>query len=173
MNILVDVDGVVVDTTGEVLRRYNIDYGDSLTNEDVLDWYTHKFVKPQCGKRVYGYYAEKDLYDKLEPIEGAVEAISALRENHRVIFVTSGFFFGKIKFLKRHGFIDDVKYDKNLIFAHSKDLILGDLLIDDRIENCLGRPSLLFDQPWNRKAIRMPIAYGWENVLEELEAFYG
>ena len=167
MNILVDVDGVVVDTSGEVLRRYNLDFGDKLTNWDIKDWHTHKFVKPECGKRIYEYFAQSDLYDRLPLISGAAEVIRELRQVHRVIFVTSGLFFGKVKFLKRHGLIRDVEYEKDLIFAHSKDLILGDVLIDDRIENCLGRTAFVFDQPWNRHVV-MPRVFGWENVLEEL-----
>lgn len=172
MNILVDVDGVVVDTSGEVLRRYNLDFGDHLTNWDIKDWYTHKFVKPECGERIYDYYAEEDLYDGLSPIDGAVETIETLRRTNRVTFVTSGFFFSKVRFLKRHGLIKNEKYDDDLVFCHDKSLIVGDLLIDDRIKNCRSRLSLLFNQPWNQHA-KMPRAYGWTNVLEELEAIHG
>lgn len=168
MIVLCDFDGVIADTTGEVIRRYNMDYDDNLTNDDIKDWYTHKFVKPACGKRVYRYYKTDDIYLDVKPIEGALETIKKIREEHRLVIVTSGLSKGKVKWMQRYGLIEDDFYDPDLIFAHDKNLIQGDVLVDDRIENCMSRVSILFDQPWNRHAVLMGRAVGWEDVMKRL-----
>lgn len=170
MIVLCDFDGVIADTTGEVIRRYNIDYDDDLSNDDIRDWYTHKFVKPQCGKRVYGYYKDPNIYLDVRPIDGAIETIAVMRKNgYRVVVVTSGISIGKVKWMERYGLITDSFYDPDLIFAHDKKLIEGNILIDDRIDNCLGRAAILFDQPWNRHVVHAGRAIGWQDLLKKLE----
>lgn len=170
MNILCDIDGVIANTSGAVLKLYNKDYYDNVTNNDILEWNTHKFVKPECGEKVYDYYTRDDIYSYVEPIEGALFAVQYLRvKGHRVIFVTSGLTAAKVLWMMKYGLVLDRYYDPDLVFAHDKTLIAGDVLIDDKIENCRGRTSILFDQPWNRTENHVRRARDWTDVLDILE----
>lgn len=172
MNLLIDIDGTVADLGTEWLGKYNLDYNDTLTNDDILNWNTHTFVKPECGTKIYDYLSLPDLYDNVKPIPGALEVIGQLRqEGHRIIYVTSGLYPAKIEWLFKRGFMPDGYIgwasSPDFVIAHDKSLIRGDLLVDDKPENVYDfnpDTSILFDQPWNREAQYLTRARGWSDV---------
>lgn len=63
------------------------------------------------------------------------------------------------------------------VFTPHKELVEGDVLIDDKPENCFNfymssykRKGILLDQPWNRNT-QVPIldrARGWDEVIKKL-----
>lgn len=164
MRIACDVDGVIANLHDEWYRRYNRDYNDNLTMDRVLTWDVHKFVKPECGTLVYRYLADPDLYDNIQPIEGAVEGVRRLREmGHEVFYVTSctyGMVDQKARWLERFGFAtprdNGASLPRDLIVANSKQYIKADLLIDDAAHNIADwvdenrSRGILFDYPHNR-----------------------
>jgi 5'(3')-deoxyribonucleotidase len=173
-NILVDVDGVLADLNTEWLTRYNRDYSDTLTPKDLTEWSMVKFVKPECGTRIFSYLDLPDLYDSVLPFENSQEAIQTIRDSgHRVVFVSSGVggAFAKFKWLDKMGFKPG-KWGEDFINAHDKSLIKGLLLIDDRDQNILDYGSLqsiLFDAPHNQ-GLNWPFrAKNWNEVIRILE----
>ena len=78
--IAMDVDSVVADLGTAWLNRYNRDYNDNMTNENILSWDTHKYVKPECGKKIYEYIEDPSLYDEVLPICGSLWAMDALSD---------------------------------------------------------------------------------------------
>lgn len=157
--IACDVDGVVADLSAEWYRRYNLRYNDDLTPARVTDWDTSKFVKPECGKRIFEILNEPDLYAAVPEIQGAREGVAALRAaGHRVVFVSScvvGAMDQKYRWLLEHGFVEGAMQggqSKDVIFAHSKDMIRADLLIDDGPHNVEAWPgtAILVDGLYNR-----------------------
>jgi len=72
MIIAVDVDGVIVDLVTPWLRRYNLDYNDDLTPESIQDWEVDKFVKIECGERIYKYIENPDIYYEALPIKDSL-----------------------------------------------------------------------------------------------------
>lgn len=169
--VLCDVDGVVADMIPEWLYFYNMDYDDCLTVDNIVGWSVHNFVKNACGKKIYDYLAYENLYDDVQPFPGALEGIKELREaGFRVVFVTSGVQPAKIKWLQRHGFIEDWMSSKDVIIAHDKSLVRGDYLIDDGLHNCeaFDGVAILFDQPWNRHSDEFFRVSNWDFVTEYL-----
>jgi len=161
MRIAVDVDGVLSALHEEWYRRYNRDYDDDLTNERVLSWDTHEYVKPECGKRIYDYLYDADLYEHIEPVAGSLEGVNALRnDGHRVFFVTAnvrGMTDQKWDWLVRHGFMDSKnRAPIDMVVAFDKLLIDADLIIDDKAQTCVDwveqkrRKAILFEYPHNR-----------------------
>lgn len=175
MIIAVDVDGVIIDTISEILRRYNHDYNDHLTCVEILEWDVSKFVKPVCGKEIFSYFEVPDVYRSALPIENAHIGICALRAmNHRVIFVTTaapGTYGVKQGILTERGYLQD---GKDYIECADKSLIRADVLVDDGIHNlrAFRGEHIIFDQPWNTNdsisgAWR---AHSWLQVVRIIEA---
>lgn len=153
----VDVDGVVADLQKEWLRRYNEDYNDNFPADKWIIWDIHRLIKPKCGIKIYEYLEDPTIYDNVEPIEGALEAIEKLSNFFRIIFVTNstlGASGAKYNWLNKYKFI--YKLD-DYIECKDKSLVRANWLIDDRMENLLGfcGKKILYTQPWN-------IHSGWE-----------
>lgn len=166
MNITIDVDGVVADMIPEWLGRYNNDYGDNLKSFDIKAWDTSKYVKPECGKKIYRYLEDPTLYDNVLPIPHALEEIASIRMEHDVYFVTScveGMMGRKYRWLNDHGFAVSIK---NYIEASNKGMICGDILVDDypvNLQKFHGK-GILFSQPWNFGTPAVAIAGSWLDV---------
>lgn len=170
MLVLVDVDSVVADLIPEWLRLYNLDYGDSLTKDNITDWSMDKFVKPECGLKIYDYLKSDSLYDGVVPIDGALSGVAHLRsEGHRIVYASAGIHSSaKFRWLERHGF-EPGKYAQNYVVIYDKSLLKGDLLVDDRdknIEQFNARKSILFNQPWNQNCLWPRRAYTWSDVTQ-------
>lgn len=157
MNVIaVDVDGVCADLHTEWLRRYNAEYNDDLTVDRIHQWEMVTAVKPECGKDIYRYLGQPDLYEHVPVIEGAKEGIADLREaGYRVVFVTSctkGMTDQKWGWLERHGFLEaGSRGNADLIIAHDKSLIRASVLVDDYDGNFKGWETfgILFSAPYN------------------------
>jgi len=177
MRCLIDVDGVVCDLHTEWLRRYNAEYGDNLTNEDIKEWGLKPFVRPECGDRIYDYLNE-NLYGVETPaIGGAREGLERLRRaGDTITFVTScvapGMFDSKVEWLRREGMMYKPDGLVATLDGTSKLVVAGDVLIDDRGETVrkftwAGRIAILFTQPWNRDDWAPARMESWEEVEED------
>lgn len=173
--VLVDVDGVVADLNTEWLRRYNEEYDDSLTCDQLTGWDLTRFVKPECGGRIYKYLHQDDLYDGVQPIAGALEGIEALRvAGWRVVFLTSSTpagAKGKMRWLDRHKFTERTRHNKDVIIAHDKALVRGAVLVDDGAHNVKAYPgyTVLFDAPHNQDYQTNFRAHNWSEALYQAD----
>lgn len=172
MRILIDIDSVLADIMEVWLPRYNHDYNDDLEKEEITDWEMTKFVKPECGKKIYSYLLQDELYDDMPMVDGALEGVRALeRWGHEVFYVTAGFNLGKFRWMKRNGFLGDgYLADRKYIVCYHKNMISGDLIIDDNVDTVKNYPNggIIFDQPWNRGNYMLR-AVGWDEVLRLVE----
>ena len=184
--VLCDVDGVVADLLTEWLGRYNVRWGDDLTKEDILAWDLAKFVRPECGNQVFDILWEEDLYDYVSPIEGALEGIHEFREmGCRVVYVTSSNEItakSKMVWLDLNGFLDKslppVSQGLDVVIAHDKSLVSGEIMVDDHVGNLLttqARLPILFAQPHNEIFAddgwcRLD---GWEEVVTGIAEWVG
>jgi 5'-nucleotidase len=158
MIVACDVDEVVVDLMPEWIGRYNADYGDTLTVDAIHKWEIEEFVKPECGRRIYDYLSDDDLYESSQPVPDAIGGILALRDmGIRVVFVTSQDHPRKRAWLERHGLLTLTRRGSSddYVAASDKGLVCGDVLIDDYLHNLerFDRPwrtPIIFDRPWNR-----------------------
>ncbi|NLN26989.1 MAG: 5'(3')-deoxyribonucleotidase [Firmicutes bacterium] len=129
MRILIDMDGVLCNLMDKWLRRYNEDYGDALSTEQITSWGPHRFAK--AGRRIYKYLSLPGFFRDLVPLPGAVENMRRLlAAGFDVLIVTAA----------RRGHQDKRDWvsehlpffnTDNMIFAHRKELIRGDILFDD------------------------------------------
>lgn len=168
MRILLDIDYCIAPLHDEWLKRYNRDFDDNLTSEQITEWNMEKFVKPECGKYIYSYLSAPDLYDDMTPSPASITAVALLNAyGYDVRFVTSGVSQSKINFLYRHNFINS---DKDFVIAADKSLIIGDVLVDDYDENLrtFRGAGILFDAPHNRHAKVGYRIYNWIQAVDTI-----
>lgn len=189
MLIFVDLDGVVIDLITAWLARYNQAYDDNLTKQKVTGWNLDRFVKPECGKDIYKYLDDPQLYHAAEPEPGALEYIPQLwaLPGVRVVFNTTavrGTMGAKLDWLQRYNLVPAGWGSRDYIEVSDKGLLHpGGWLVDDGVHNIEAYQGgkVLFRQPWNDDYQAGPLpgagsrparshvvqsARGWPQVLE-------
>lgn len=148
--ILVDVDLTFVDSGWPwldwMMSVYQCDADCSAMENDrnskgLYDYNLSKYFPNRCKQAIepYEFWEDPHLYDKLQPIEGAVEAVRRLNEaGHPIRFVSyckKGHFSSKVRFLKRHCPFLDLEGGKDgsgFYATKYKAGVSGGIIIDDR-----------------------------------------
>ena len=189
--VLLDVDGVVADFVGPTLAEVSKITGRRYTPDDVTGWDLRAALGLEASEwdrvtkriRSLGFCLTQPTYP------GACDAVRRLRERAEVYFVTTPWRGAVTWAYDRDRWLEQKFGEvigRRVVHTGHKHLIRGDLLIDDKPENCErwaaanDWPScaLLFTRPWNRAhqvtdgsgVVRVD---GWCDVfakLAELEA---
>jgi 5'(3')-deoxyribonucleotidase len=181
--VLVDVDQVVADLYPSWFGRYNKEYSDDLHTDRVTSWNMEQFVKPECGKDIFRYLSQRDLYDDVLPVHGALEGINHIRSlGFRVVFLTaSNLHMGgrKLQWLIEHGFLTvekDQHHHHDYVECVDKSLFapVGSFMIDDYPVNL--RPyqgqRVLFTQPHNANLDTVSEGMVRVNNWAQVKAFF-
>lgn len=175
MVILVDLDGVCADLLSVWLSLYNKEYGDDVQPHHITEWDTHKFVKEECGLKLYDYLATPNLFRDLPIISGCQKSLSNLVElGHRVIIATAAptfvetSHFDKYAWVKKH--LPFLGGKKNFVALDDKNLLKGDLLIDDGPHNIKSFSGLTcaFDTSYNKDVEATWRVSGWEEFDQKV-----
>ena len=155
MEILLDVDGVVADFSGYLLRSV---YSE-LTADDVICWDIMSLMTEEQRVMAIARLKSADWWLNQPVMLGAKEAVETLREDgHNIHWVTSPWYscarweWARRLWLDRHFGAKP----QDITSTYRKDLICGDVLVDDKFEHVHGwcrrqeRPGILFDAPYNR-----------------------
>lgn len=177
--LLFDLDGVCANLAAKWLAVYNREWGDDLTLGEIVEWEWHRFVRPECGKRIYHYLNRPGFFADLEPIPGAVSALERLKDRAELVVLTASpreAMADKVNWIRRHlPFIPK----ENVIITYRKDLVWGDVLFDDAPRNLRHFRGfrVLMDYPYNRNFHDTYRVRNWaefealmERVLTHLEA---
>lgn len=167
LTILLDVDGPCAKLVEYAIEYINNNFRepeDDLEEKDVWTW---DFLDPENSILTKEESDDLQYHFKTSrasrfflPCMDAVRTVEKMRDlGHRVVFVTSPFPGAdswpgdRIKWLKMHF---DAQ-DRDIIFAHDKYLVSGDIFIDDNIRNVVlwshanpNGDSYLMDHHWNR-----------------------
>lgn len=152
LQIILDSDGVLAEPIKKVLILYNKEYKDNLKYEDITDWDLCKFQKE--GSDICKYFRDKNFFRDLPVIfEAQIYVKKLIDDGHDVIIATASHKNGVIdKFDWFEEYFPFVKYE-NIIPISRKDLLLGDVMLDDGGHNLLTskcKYPVVFDSPWNR-----------------------
>lgn len=92
----------------------------------------------------------EELFRYTTYVEGGIEAVKRLQEDHEVYFVTS--VCEKVEQLRKKQVYEMFGSTKNLIITPHKYLIKGDLMIDDgphNIDSSICDKNIVFNRDWN------------------------
>ena len=171
MIIAIDIDDVICNLVEQWVKEYNFDFQDNLTLDKITEWDISKFVKKECGKKIFRYIEDPTIYERVTIKKNTISAINKIKNNFdRVIFITAstvGAAGRKFSLLKEYNLIDD---KKDYFECHDKSLINYSLLIDDRYDNVINNRenNILFNAPWNLKYDFKRRANDWSEILEML-----
>lgn len=151
-----DMDGPLVDLHAPWFDMYNKDYGDDLSANKITEWGVHKFVKFECGMRIYKYLQTPGLFSSAKPVPGAIDALKELHNSGDVdiYFLTDPLDIGsayqeKIEWVRRYlPFIEG----RRVIASPVKHLFKGHILHDDCGDHLTNFDGIriAWDAPYNR-----------------------
>ena len=121
-----------------------------------------KKVREVCLSKPY-------FFQTLPPITGAIEAVKRLFELYEVYFLSTPMWEVPTSYTEKRLWVEEhfgVLAEKRLILTHRKDLVIGDILIDDRPNNGASN----FQGLWIHFG---SLAYpDWKTILAYLEEYY-
>ncbi len=153
LTILFDADDVAENLLNCWVNLLNERYGTSVDFENVKDWDITLAFPALTQQQIFGVLLEDDLWRRLEPIPGSQRVLQKWHsQGHQLYMVTaSDYRTCKIKterILQMFPFLD---WD-HIIFAANKQMIRGDILIDDGVHNLVNGDyvKILFNRPHNK-----------------------
>ncbi len=178
MTILVDMDDTIEQLLKAWVSRANAKYGRNVSLDEITDWNVAAPYPGVTKKEIYGVTYEPGFWSSIEPMPGAAEALRHfMDEGHEVYIVTAteiehveekmkGLLFRYFPFLSW----------AQVIITGRKQMIRGDVLIDDGIHNLVGGEyrKILFTAPHNRdydaEANGMIRVHTWEETVRIIDA---
>lgn len=176
LTILVDVDDVLDDLTNAWVNAVNVKYGMNVKPDDIKSWDIETYFDGLSRNQVFSPLHKEYFWDDLKPIEGAQEYLKRLIDDgHTVVLVTSSH-PNTVKF--KYDFL--VKYFpyiafRDIIFTSRKQMVKGDVLIDDAPHNLEGGEyaKILMKAPHNSlydaEANGMQRADNWEQIYSIID----
>ncbi len=164
MRIIVDLDEVIVDLMGPLLKEYNRRYKADILIEDITQW--NLLTKDMCD-----IFKEPNFFLELIPLPGAIFGVNELiNQGHEVVIASSP---------SRHPGIAKDKLAwcslwlqrAELVLTERKDILDGDMIIDDAIhhlENFNGL-QVVMDRPWNREYYADYRVEDWNGILRTVK----
>lgn len=196
LTILVDMDGILCKCVEKVLRIHSEEAEVHADIDQIKGWNIGEHVTK--GELINAYFDRPGFFRNLEPIDGAIEAMSTLRDRgHDIVVVSAP--SGGMSASDKYAWIDEHLPwlgRKNVIMAKRKTLVRGDALIDDSLETLntwytlwrrssyLPGPPPLFTiaYPWN-EGVPPHVALraqswkepkkAWEAILDGIDALPG
>ena len=177
MTILVDMDDVLEQLVVGWVTYLNERYGTDVTAQDVKSWNVSAAFPTLTHDEVYAAVEDDALWDYVGPMPGAADGIRRLTEaGHEVYVVTAaGYQTLRAKMEKvLFRYFPFIPWER-VIITQNKQMIRGDILIDDGPHNLTGGAyrKILFDAAHNRsfdeKSVGAVRVKNWTEVCEAVE----
>ena len=151
--ILCDADDTLEDLLPYWLDELNQTYGYNVKKDDVKSWNLKAAYPTLTQQQIDAPVFGDELWSKITPVKDSSYYLQRLIEDgHNVYIVTAANYQSIEAKVNRLLEIFPFFHWKKIITTWDKQLIKGDVLIDDGIHNLIGGDyvKLLFDQPHNR-----------------------
>ena len=162
------MDEVVADTLGELLLRYNRDFGTAHEKPDLVGRRFWEMVPKEHRPRIFEYFVDGEIFADLPVFEDSPEVIQELQTRYEVFVTTAAMevpssFNAKFRWLKRHfPFIPA----SHIVFCGDKSVLAVDYLIDDNVKHFerLQGEGIVFTAPHNVDEARYRRVSNWGEV---------
>jgi len=154
LKVLCDADDTIENLMEPWANAINNKFKVSVNWRDIDCWNVSKFFPMLTREQVYSPIYDNVFWESIEPMPGAEKFIhSILNDGHELYIITATNYQtcgSKIK--KILEMFPELKWE-NFIIATNKQLVNGDILIDDAPHNLVGGSyrKVLFDRPHNHK----------------------
>lgn len=172
LTILVDMDDTISGLQEAWFEYLNEQYGLSVTKESLTCWDLQKAFPSLTNKQIHAPLRQPEFWDRVQPYQDAIEYLEKIIDRgHEVYIVTSSYYKGLSDKLDKvlFKYFKFINYD-NVIITKRKQMIRGDVLIDDYPDNLVNGAywGILFDQPHNHgfdsSYYDIKRAYSWSDV---------
>lgn len=178
MIILCDMDDVLEQLVKRWTYVLNKQYGTNVSESEIVDWEIAKFFPSLTKEQVFAPLSEPEFWLGIEPMPHAQRVVKRLLdEGHTFRVVTSSRYDTVAPKMKLLLTLYPYLSWKDVIIAHDKKLISGDVLIDDGTHNLIDFPAqrILFDRPhnhnFNEKNYDMIRAHDWYDVYNIINSY--
>ncbi len=145
MRIIVDMDEVIVNFIEPLINKYNQLFLDNLTIKDITKWK----LDPDMARI---FKNTPSFFMTLPAIEDAIESLKWLSKEHEIIIASNPSGSGSIANQKTIWIKQNLpEFADNLCLLSRKDLLRGDLIIDDYVNNIINFEGygIIMNRPWN------------------------
>lgn len=154
LTVLIDMDDTIECLLDAWIDALNKKYGRNVDPQEVNDWDVLKFYPGLSNNNLYSVFREEDFWDKVVPKGEAVEYVRKIMDDgHDVLIVTSSYYDDIGRKMRKVLFkwFPYIPW-RNVIVASRKQMIRGDVLIDDGVHNLVGGAyaKILMEAPHNR-----------------------
>ena len=177
MTILVDMDDTIEQLVKAWVRRVNEKYGRHVSMDEVTSWNVQAPYPGLTREQVYGVTDEPGFWKTVEPMPGAAEGLKHLiAEGHEVFIVTATPYQHMLEKMSEllFKYFPFLTWDQ-VIITSRKQMVRGDVLIDDGIHNLEGGSyrKILFTAPHNRyydaESHGMTRVHTWDEVIRVID----
>ena len=170
--ICVDMDEVMADTLTEHLRRYNQEFDEQLTTDDLVGKGLWEVAPLDRQAQLRAFLDAEDFFEDLPLMPGSQEVLKRLSTRYEIFIATQAMVVPnslgpKYRWLQRHfPFIPPTHY----VFCGNKSILRAEYLIDDLPRNLrlFEGQGLLYTAPHNMTAEGFTRVNDWQ----EVEAFF-
>jgi 5'(3')-deoxyribonucleotidase/glutaredoxin len=140
LTILVDMDDTIESLASAWIDYLNARHGTTTKLTDITGWDISKAFPMLTNEQVYAPLFEDDFWDCVKPIDGASETLQKLiADGHKVLIVTTSNYHTLASKMERvlFKYFPFLTWNDVIITSH-KQLVNGDVLIDDGTHNLEG-----------------------------------
>lgn len=161
------MDEVIADTLGELLVRYNRDFGTVHSKADLMGKRFWETIPHENRAKIRDYFADGSIFEDLPVFEHSQSVVEELTKRYEVFITTAAMevpssFSPKFRWLEKHfPFLKP----SHIVFCGDKSVLAVDYLIDDNTRHFerLGGEGIVFTAPHNVHETK------WRRVSDWLE----
>ncbi len=165
--LIIDMDDVLADATGQFINYYEKEYGMLVTRES-LNFKDEMDRFPDHNEAVYQFTFRKNFFRTMAVKENSQEVVRKLNQSYEVFIVSSAMEFPnslpeKLEWLQEHfSFL----HWKQFVFCGSKTIVHGDYMIDDLPHNLerFNGEKFMFTAPHNLQHNHFNRVNDWKEV---------
>jgi len=170
LRIALDMDDVLADTHGKLVKIILKDFDTSLTEKDLNGASLRSLLHPKQYKKVVSVLNAPGFFRDIPVMKDAVEVVREL-SGYYEIFVASAAMEFRNSLIDKFDWLDEhfpFIHWKNRVLCGDKSILKAHYLIDDHVFNLVNfsGKGILFNAPHNLEDTRFDRVMNWKEVGE-------